>query len=584
MYWLRYGWYFPPTHEFYSELFKDTLKFWSPTQITLHDLFMRPISLKLVPMQGVVIGLLIASLVSIPILVSILYRFGASVPFCVMVSFLAVMPWLGVTLLLSCAIAAYGRIKLKFRFAAALLGLVPIGVYFFMASRGSVVPEDVLRPQIERGLVVAPLLLSALGSCALMVTVLAIAKIVDYRPGAIAPLLAIMFLTPWFLFMSKVGRDELHYRLFEQDYGPQSKAYFANADANFAIRKVAAELWSGQDEPKPTIDVLEDRVRWFFESQLDPIRKVDLDEVSKISNSIEAESLEHLKLFARGQYRVALESDKFIRDFPSSRYEPCVLYIKGRALDMRVDTHLFRLTGALRFYHDFPNEASRSTWIALSESKPESPLARVARCRLGQLDARKGRIDQAIARLAEGIGSAGNQKRGQADRPTLENLLAKKPAEASLESEYMDLEHRAAALLSLLRRNREAVNGDAPLIAYLNCNPRHANYHQNLREILERFGRCKISDNVELQLALAEPSAADRIRALQKLHRRFPDGDALPEVLYELGAALVEQGKRTEAENYFKELTEKFPDSRFASAARHVTLLGSLSSRGRLGG
>ncbi len=118
MYWLRYGWPFPPTHEEYLANFQNTLNFAGHVQITLHDLFMQPISLQLVPMQSVVIGLLIASLVSIPILVSILYRLRSSIPFCVMVSVLAVMPWLGVTLLLSCLIAAYSRVKLKFRFAS----------------------------------------------------------------------------------------------------------------------------------------------------------------------------------------------------------------------------------------------------------------------------------------------------------------------------------------------------------------------------------------------------------------------------------------------------------------------------------
>ena len=573
MYWLRYGWFFPPTHEEYRLNFIETLNFAGQLQITLYDLFMEPISLKMVPMQGVVIGLLIASLVSIPILVAILYRFGASIAFCVMVSFLAVMPWLGATLLLSCAIATYSRRKLKFRFAAALLGLVPIGVYFFTASRGYATPGDVLTPQIERGLAVAPLLLSALACCASMVIVLSIARMVDFRPGAIAPLLAIMFLTPWFLFMNEVGRDELHYRLFEQHYGPRSKQHFAGADANFAVRRVAARLWADGAQPDQTIVGFEHKVRQFFESQLQPIRAAEPDGRSRIYKTVEDESLEHLKLFARSQHRVAVESDNFLRDFPNSRFVPCVLYIKGRALDIRVDTPTFRMNGTLRFYSDFPKEASRATWIALLQSSPESPLARVARYRIAQLDARRGEIDQAITVLTGLLQFDADRNALKASSSRLETLLAKKPAEASLESEYRENEEQAAALLELLRSNREPISGDAALITFLSSDPRHPKYLQNLREILRRFGHCKIRDNLELRLALAEPSTKARIEKLQQLHERYPDGDTRPQTLYELGRALVRDGRKSEAAARFRELARDFPGSRYGRVARHALLM-----------
>ncbi len=193
MFWLRTGWEFPPTYPRYGAMLWETMNISGSGQITPQDLLMKPISLKLVPMQAVVIGLTIASLVSIPILISILYRWPYSMPFCGMVAFLAVMPWLGATLVLSCMVAAYCRVKLRFRYISALLGLVPIGIYFFTASQRYAAPADILTPPLEEGLVIVPLLLSAVGSCALMALVLLIAYIVDYRPGAVAPVLAVMF-------------------------------------------------------------------------------------------------------------------------------------------------------------------------------------------------------------------------------------------------------------------------------------------------------------------------------------------------------------------------------------------------------
>ncbi|MCH8963355.1 MAG: tetratricopeptide repeat protein [Planctomycetes bacterium] len=591
MYWLRYGWPFPPTHEEYVANFQNTLNFAGHVQITLHDLFMQPISLQLVPMQSVVIGLLIATLVSIPILVSILYRFRSSIPFCVMVSVLAVMPWLGVTLLLSCLIAAYGRLKLKFRFAAALLGLVPIGVYFFTASRGSFAPEDVLTPQIERGLVVAPLLMSALASCALMVVVLTIARVVDYRPGAIAPLLAIMFLTPWFLFMQKVGRDELHYRLFERHYGPQSVEYFAAADAGAVSRRIARRLKNRLGPSAPPAAELERAALRFFQSQRvaaddnsPPAGVVRPEEVPGLRAAVEAERLEYLQTCARWQYRVDVESDKFLRDFPTSRYRPCVLYIKGRALDMRIDSEAFQHAGVLRFHPDFPSVASRAVWDALASKYPDSPLAKVARFRLARLHARSGNINQAILELAVVADSRTRQAQGESQSRTFEHLLAKKPPEASLEDEHLNFEERASGMLELLRYNRNDAFGDAPLIAYLNCDARHAKHAQNLAFILQRFPDCAIADNIELQRALARSHAEDRVHELKDLRRRFPDGDTSAEVLFRLGAALAAAGKRDEARKRFQELISKHAQSRFVARARHAMLLGGMGRMQAAGG
>ena len=584
MYWLRYGWPFPPTHEEYLANFQNTLNFAGHVQITLHDLFMQPISLQLVPMQSVVIGLLIASLVSIPILVSILYRFRSSIPFCVMVSVLAVMPWLGVTLLLSCLIAAYGRLKLKFRFAAALLGLVPIGVYFFTASRGSFAPEDVLTPQIERGLVVVPLLMSALASCSLMVVVLTLARVVDYRPGAIAPLLAIMFLTPWFLFVTYVGRDELHYRLFERHYGPQSNEYFATADAGAVSRGIARRLKIHLGSAAPPTAQLERDVLRFFQSPRVGADGKSPEEVPGLQAAVEAEWLEYLETCARWQYRVDVESDKFLRDFPTSDYRPCVLYIKGRALDMRIDSEAFQRAGLLRFHPNFPSVASRAAWDALANKYPDSPLTKVARFRLARLHARAGDIDRAIRELAVVVGARARREQRESETRTFEDLLAKKPPEASLENEHLNFEDRALEMLELLQRNRSDAYGDAPLIAYLNCDPRHTKYAQNLASILERFPNCAITDNIELQRALARAHAQDRVRELKKLRARFPDGDTSSEVLFRLGTALAAAGERDEARECFKELINENADSRFVPHARHAMLVGGMGRRRAAGG
>jgi TolA-binding protein len=139
-------------------------------------------------------------------------------------------------------------------------------------------------------------------------------------------------------------------------------------------------------------------------------------------------------------------------------------------------------------------------------------------------------------------------------------------------------------MLELLRRNRSDKYGDAPLIAYLNCDPRHTKYAQNLASILERFPNCAITDNIELQRALARAHAEDRVGELKDLSRRFPDGDTSAEVLFRLGAALAAAGERDEARKRFKELIDKHAGSRFVARARHAMLVGGMGRTRAAGG
>ncbi|MCG3137383.1 MAG: hypothetical protein HJJLKODD_01227 [Phycisphaerae bacterium] len=573
MFWLRTGTLVPPTYPEYTQLFYNTFNVIGGSQITPQDLLTRPINLKLVPMHAVVVGLLIASLVSIPIVITILYRLPFALPFCAMVGFLAVMPWLGLTLLLSCFIASSWRSKIRFRFAAALLALVPIGIYFFTASWRFDAPVDLLTPQIERGLVVVPLLLSAIASCVTIAAILTIARLVNYRPGAITPVLVLLFLAPWFLFIVKVGRDELHYRLLERHYGPHSRPYFADTNPQAVIHHVARRWWLALEPPRPAIEGLESKVRDYFSIPPAP------EDANQIAAAIRAQQQQYLTLFAEEQQNIADECQKFLEDFrDQSRYVPNVLYIKARAQDMRVDLAALHREGLLRFYADFPSPAAQATWTTLVENYPGSPLADVGRYQLALLNGRLGNIDQAIALLQDT--ERHQQERADAypllQEPGLENLLAKKPPEQSLEAEYIDYPLRSAQLLIFLQYNREPTSNDAALVTFLKCDSRDVHYEQNLRDMLQRFTGSGLLDNIELRLIMHEVDPGRRLAGLQALQQKYPQGDCQPELLYEIGLAQLQQEQITEARRSFEQILELFPDSIYASLARRRLPVGRL--------
>jgi uncharacterized protein HemY len=192
---------------------------------------------------------------------------------------------------------------------------------------------------------------------------------------------------------------------------------------------------------------------------------------------------------------------------------------------------------------------------------------------LAQLDARSGRIDNALAwlTLADKTTTTPTADNRPDHERTLESLLQKKPPEASLEKEYAPFPALTANLRSLLQENRDPANQDRPLVEYFHCDARHERYHENLKDIIRRYPASRLEDNIQLQLALKQNSPLLRMVELKSVADRFPHGDTQAEILYELGQACIEAEQWTEARNYFNTLVESFPHSSFAAQVRLST-------------
>ncbi len=591
-FWLRTGEHFPLAVEDYWEVWS---KYFSPTrpdQVTLNDLLLYPIDVMQVPLQIVILGLLLASFVSIPIVVAILYRFPFSLIFTAMIAFLAVLPWLGITVTISCVLVSLRPLRLGFRFASALLGLIPVVIYIILATREPPGSLTNMMPPADRLLLYAPWVLAIIASCAVIGIVLLIAWVSNYRPGAIAPLLVVMFAIPVVLFHAEVRSDELYYRVLEHEYGPNSKTHFADCDATAMIREIARRVWEADPEGREFEAVLEN-VKLQMEFGLDPFRA---DEIADVIN---AESAETASAFASHQYAAVTECDKFLQGYPNSRYVPNVLYLKGRALDMRVDIEEFKRTCMIRHYDDFPYAGSREAWARLAKEFDDSPLAAVAMYRLAVLEARHvpkqcpqcqyelpglpetcacpdcgrplGRTDQAAAllhKIVERFEHPESIEAPAARRGMLARLFAKRAPESALNVAPAAFAHKARELLVLLEKNRDPRYGDAPLIELLRLDPRYPLYAEKLRELRNRFPGSELDDNLELRLILADPSRTRRLRELELWLSRDPAGDAAIRARYELGVlyqadSLIEEARRT-----FDELIRRAPNSPWAQSAR----------------
>jgi outer membrane protein assembly factor BamD (BamD/ComL family) len=573
-FWLRTGSYGPWQHDGYWDLMARSLRPAGSNQVTLNNFLSAPISVKDVPIHGVIMGLLFAALCSIPLLVAILYRFPSSLPFGVMVMFLASMPWLGVTVLVGCLLTALRPFKFSFRYASALLGLVPVGIYFISASwepEGS--PISLVQ---HRALLYAPWVLALLGSCVICAVALAITRLIGYRPGGIPPMLAALFAIPVFLFHTQVGQDELEFRILEQEIGPGSKEVFATVDLKEEANKSATRRWS--ETSGESYDEI-------YRAMLD--RKI-------VEAQLQAEI---------DRSRAVERSDLFMERFTKSRHIPDVLFLRGQALDQRLQQT--RLLADLRaeYRSDMPAHASRRTWETLEKEFPRAPQAAVALLKLAVLRACDGDLDRAVdslSRLIESFDAAGATT--QAGEPARgPSSVFRKPAATDLTVETSGMVLQARRLREMLAACRqdpvrpyadvfvlpstnrnETVHPVQLLFQLDDTNPR---YRGNLEGITSAFPSSETAGYVDIRLAMLEPAVSRRIRRFQQAAQTLAGRPSGAEALFRLGDARQDDSILDEAKSAFDQLVKNYPESCWAAEAKErLSSLPMLEATGEGGG
>lgn len=567
-YWLRTGERTPPREGYWDELAHTFLSvpMSERTGVSLGSFLIDPINVQEVPVHIPIVGLLMAALIAIPVLVSILYRFWSSLPFVAVIGFLAVMPWLALTLLSSCLIASVRPFRTQFRFTSALLGLVPVVLYLILAWEGTTDAVGGNIDPVDRIKFIAPWVMAIVAATVLFAIVLSIARVVDYRPGAIAPLLAVMFGIPVALFEFQVGRDELYYRILET----HSRTQFEDRDASVELERAVFDRWAGRPSPRPSLNAIREIVeeRWLME----------------LIGDVGAEDT----ALAQHQTEMTDRCDWFLRHFPRSRYAVNALYIKARTMDKRFDPLEFRRTKWIRFYDDYPRPRSRQAWRMVLENDRDGRPAAVALLRLAQLDARDARIDRALdglVRLRRTL--TGNVPKPQLAGGSLHRLLGGEEPAASLGINPDRILLELDRLEGLLRNNHDPIYHFEPLsgpvgagaavpYGFLDLDPRSDGYVDSLRTLKRQYPSCQIEDNIDLEIAKHTTPLEDKIRLLYKCLSDFPRRDAIPEVLYRLAVAQKQSNRTAEGEETFQRLFREFPGSPWARAAERLTLAGPI--------
>jgi outer membrane protein assembly factor BamD (BamD/ComL family) len=563
--------HFARAFDFSMQSYLAPARFWDAAAPNLNDYILAPINVVQVPLHAIVLGMVVAVMVAVPIVVSILYRFKFALPFVAAVLVFAHMPGLTLTLLGSCILASLRPFRMRFRFGSALLALLPVLLYLYLATRGT--PEKLANygAPIQKSLLIAPWLIAMLAAAVALGAVLLIARIVNYRPGAVAPVLAIMFATPVGLFHLGVGADELAYRVLEVEYGPRSKRF----EPTLQSRETEQAIYA----------VIAGELSKSFTGQL----RSDLHALW----SLQPEKLQELKRTVSRRFLADFLTDRaaayeackrFIADYPHSRYVPNALYIQARVLDTRLDeAKLAQAEPSRELYTDFPHVQSQEAWFKLLKRYPDSPFAIQAGLRLAELQLRAGELDEAERNLRFALDKSSRAGPGPTSKQARpRGVLSAAPPESSLDFQPKPYRREACCLAELIAENRDDPrHGNAPLIELAALDPRRAGYLEQLQRLAARYRDSSLYDNLVIRWATALPDLGERTAALEGCLRTFTTGDALPEALYRL-ACLETQALATEDESRrargiarLHEIVARFPQSCWAErAAERLEVLG----------
>lgn len=437
---------------------------------------------------------LLAGIVFIPIIVSVLYRLSLAAVFVIVVAVVGHCPVLAAALAVGCILAARTRLRSDMPFLAAVLGLMPIGLYlYFFAFAGlNVAATMPIRRLVMYVPFIGAMVLAVVGSG----IVLALARVTGFRPGVVWPVLLALLVAPVVVFYWKVGADELDYALIANTLAP--------GDAVF--REESIETWKARTG---TVGLKEQAI------------------VNEVDGDLRAKRTRLLK-----------ECEAFLAAHPDSPRAPAVLWIAGQCHSVQFSLQALR-TSLIKYSAAYPLPSSAQTWQHLAEEYPDSPQAALANRRLAELALQGGQARRALS-LLEAVRRDLADTIGRSEPATPETPWQSVPTREYCREAMFQVE-RLAWLIAENGALADTPEGKAAaeaLSAFLSVNPYKLNAEQQLRRLNvlgKRFKQTRLADNIELAIACAQPSVYDRAKRLIKLANVTPETDTTIEACFLLG-------------------------------------------------
>jgi hypothetical protein len=482
------------------------------------------------PWQILVLGLLMGILAIVPVLISQLMSFSYSLPFILMVFFLADLPAFAVCLLVSCIAAACRPLRFRSRFIAIVLCTAPQLAFwaYFGFTRG-------VEP-IKWGFSFTPWICAWLIGLGIAGLVLGIGHFTRYRPGVVWVVTCVFFLLAVVTFEIRIGFDELDYQLYVAKNNPEQAIEFHD----HSIREALDEMIT-----KPSA-----RVKRYIESSFYPTEPILLR--AKLKEKLEDELGRgswpwwftvppELNYQAKKRW-LFVQYESFIRRRPTSRRMPIALYYKALLSEYSPDIEMFEQKETLHFYSDYPYERSQDSWEWLYTEFGNSAESLEARWRLAKHLAGRRNFEQADKLLAEAQNMAAERlkllEKEQSQSDTFFSLFHPPADSVMTVFKLTELQRKLNELRNLIGTGNRTNKPEAEkhLARFVMLNPHiGGDYARGLDELLEQMSDSDpLRDNI--LLAQVKLVADEQLRAekLAQLHKKFQDTDGGMQALYEL--------------------------------------------------
>ena len=523
---------------------------WSPADYArslgtpLEEAFLAPLNVLRQPWMILVHGLLLGTLVTVPLLVAIAHRLGVALALAAAVAVLAHCPVLAVAVVAGCFLAARTPLRSSAPFLAMLLGLVPAALYLYFAAVLGSTGESVL--PIQRWALRAPLLLTAVTAVLAAAVVLAATKAAGFRLWVFYGMLALLPVAPVGLFYTQIGPAELEYRLIAADL--HGEELFVPRPLGEWKRLADAEGLTGP------------ALRNHAEEDLQQKRR-----------------------------RLIERCMGFLTEHPDSGRAAELAWVRAQARSLELDERAYR-AGVIRYTASGSSDASEDDWAAVVNRYPASAQAAVGRWHLGRLAVCHGELARGEEALHQAVGALeARAAAGQGPQPTARVL----PPPQALPSDayYAVAAFRARRLLWLIRENRalEDPNAAAALADWCRLNPLAADeqaYARQLERLAKRHAETPLAANFRLALAKARGDLPERIRRIASLAEQQTDFDAKVEATYELGQLAIQAAGTPAAEGlappaeYFRRVSLARSNPWDRLSRRHLESFQAVSAGG----
>lgn len=503
----------------------------------LGESFLHPLNVLSYPWMILTAGIILAAILVVPILTAVLYHLPLTAMFIIVVGVFGHAPILSVSLAVGCVVAARTPLRSDTPFLAAVLGLLPVGLYLYLFAFGGARTAEVL--PLQRWVVISPLFVAVIVSILAAGAVLGLARVTKFRPGAICPVLVILLAGSMMIFYRQVGVHELDFALITRNLAP----------GDMVFQPIKLKTWSTR-------------------------------------HNIEGLNPQTLEIHIRDHLQGLREElagkcqDYLVRHGESSRAAE-VLWIMSQTRSLQLDVPALK-AGTVRYSASFPRPASGVVWRGIRAEHPGAPQAALADYRLAQLALREKNITEAEERLHLAEESLAKYVAAQNDLSEIETegMILQKPECIPSESYYPEVLFRVRRMIWLMKSNDASGDpkvGEA-LAALFNENPSELDYDERLGKLVSLYEKTRLGDNLKLDVAMAtlDPYAqAEMLIWLAEDERT----DAAIEANYQLGTlamqtarahALLLIPKLMTPQQYFKIVIAAPPNPWQELAAEHL--------------